>query len=572
MKNIPFSLNGKKLSAKPEESVLHAALKAGMKIPHVCFGAELKPTESCRTCIVEDEETGRTYTSCALIPKEGMKLRSDTEKIEKARKTNLELLFGGHRDQCHDCNEGRWCEIAHQCEALGLDLKKYAPRENKGLIERFDGVEAIEFDPSSCINCNKCIEACRKCSVAYLFEKSIGKDVTIGNHGGKMACTLCGKCTIVCPTRAIRPHNSIAAVEAALKNPKKIVIVQPAPAIRGTLGEGWNKEYDKTWTGKMYAALRCIGFDKIFDVNFGADITTMVEAKELGERLEKKEALPMFTSCCPSWVRYVEHFQPQLVPNLTTARSPHIHSGSAYKTWWAEQENINPDDIFVVSVLPCTAKKYEIRRKELMVNDGKHYPVDEALTTREFITMLRDRNVEWDDLKEEKPDELAEYSGAGAIYGSSGGVMESALRSAAWFLTGKNLPKLELTEVRGMEGIKSAEVKVGDRTLKVGVIATVHNIPQVLSILKKDPEAFHYIEVMACPGGCVGGGGQPSYDFITQVDKRRKNLYTIDDHKSIRCAHENTQVAEYLSWCDTQKPAVKKSLLETRFFNRKTTH
>lgn len=568
MKKINFWLDDQEFFALPGETVLHAVLKTGKEIPHVCFGSELEPTESCRTCIVEDEKTGRIVTSCALVPKEGMRLRSDTEKIRKARTLNLELLFAGHAKRCPDCKEGRWCKIAQSCEKYGVDLKKFTQREIQEPIEHFDGEPVIEFDPSACINCGKCIEACKKCSVCYLLEKGSGNEQTIGTLRDKIACIFCGQCTVVCPTGAMRAHNSIAEVEAAINNPKKIVIVQPAPSIRSALGEGWATPFDKHSTGKMYAAFRKLGFDKIFDVNFGADITTMVEAGELAERLGKNKHLPMFTSCCPAWVRYVEHFQPQLLPHLTTARSPHIHSGGAFKTWWAQKNNINPDDIFVVSIMPCTSKKYEITRKEYAVNKGKHSPVDAVLTTRELITMMKERKIEWTKLKDEKPDEIAEYSGAGAIYGASGGVMESALRTAAWKLTGKNLPKLELTEVRGMAGIKTSEIKLQDKTIRVAVVSTVHYIPQILAQLKNDPEAYHYIEVMACPGGCVGGGGQPAYDFPEQVDQRRKNLYTIDDAKKVRCAHENKLVEEYLEWCERQPSSVRKSVLETHFFNR----
>lgn len=568
MKKTNFWLNDKKFSALPGESVLHAALKAGVAIPHVCFESELKPKESCRTCIVEEEKTGRIFTSCSLLPKEGMRLRSDTQKIIKTRTLNLELLFAGHAKRCPDCKAGRWCKIAQLCKKYGVDIEKFKQREIQGPIEHFDGEPIIEFDPSACINCGKCIEACKKCSVCYLLEKGSGNEQTVGTLRDKIACIFCGQCTVVCPTGAIRVHSSIPEVEAAIKNPKKIVLVQAAPSIRSAINEGWGASFDKNSTGKMYAAFRKLGFDKIFDVNFGADITTMVEAEELTKRLEKNEHLPMFTSCCPAWVRYVEHFQPQLIPNLTTSRSPHLHSGGAFKTWWAQKNNINPDNIFVVSIMPCTSKKYEIIRKENTINKTKYRPVDAVLTTREVISMLKEKNIDWKKLTPIKPDEIAEHSGASAIYGASGGVMESALRTAAWQMTGKNLPKLELTEVRGMAGIKTAEIKIKNQTLRVAVISTVHYIPEILAQLKNDPEAYHYIEVMACPGGCVGGGGQPAYDFPEQIDQRRKNLYTIDDTKKIRCAHENKLAKEYLQWCDAQPKNIKKTLLETHFLNR----
>lgn len=566
--SITFTLDDKTLQAEEGNSVLHTAMKSGVEIPHVCFSPEIKPTESCRTCLVEDLDTGRISVSCTLLPREGMKLSTKTPMVTKGRHINLELLFAGHQDRCTDCKEGRWCKIATQCEKYGLDLKRFAPRVCPGEIEQFDGAPAIEFDPGLCINCKKCIDKCRSCAVGYLTEKGYGKDVTVGNHAGKIACIFCGQCTTVCPTGAIREVSSISKVEEALKDPSKYVIIQPAPSIRATLPEAWGEKFDETSVGKMYAALRALKPDKVFDVNFGADITTYVEAEDLANRIKTGGTLPMFTACCPAWVRYVETFQPQLIPHLTTARSPHIHSGGAYKTWWATQNNINPENIYVVSVLPCTSKNYEIHRRELFINDQNTPTIDATITTREFITMLKDRGIEWKDLKEDKADTLAEHSGAGAIYGASGGVMESALRSTYWQLTGKNMPKLEFKPVRGMDGLKKAEIEINGKTIRVGVCSTVRNVALALMELRKDPEAYHYIEVMACPGGCIGGGGQPTHEFPEELKTRQDCLYQIDDHKKIRTAHENPELIKYMKWLETQTAELKDSVLEThKYYN-----
>ncbi len=561
--SIKFYIDGQEIIAEDNQSVLTAAIKSGIKIPHVCFSPELKPSESCRTCLVEDEATGRIDVSCTLIPREDQRFTTKSPMVQKGRNINLELLFGGHTQRCTACKEGRWCNIAKKCEAAGLNLDKFAPRPNHGEVEQFDDIPAIEFDPKLCINCKKCVNACRDRAVAYLCPKGEGKDVTIGNHKGKLACILCGQCTKVCPTGAIREVSSIAQAEAALADPDKFVIIQAAPSIRATLPEAWGEEFDKTTVGKMNAALRLVGADKVFDVNFGADITTYVEAEDLANRIKNNGVLPMFTACCPAWVRYVETFKPQLIPNLTNARSPHIHSGGAYKTWWAEKHNIDPDKICVISVLPCTSKNYEIRREELFINDGKHKCVDLTLTTREFIAMLKERDIEWKDLPQDSGDTLAEHSGASVIYGASGGVMESALRSTYWQLTGENMPKLEFLPVRGMDGLKKAEIKIDDRTLRVGVCATVRNVALALMELKKDPEAFHYIEVMACPGGCIGGGGQPNHEFPSELKARQDHLYSIDDHKKIRTAHENPHVLELMEWLEEQGESKKKEILET---------
>lgn len=570
--SIKFTINNQEVIAIEGDSVLRAAIKTGIEIPHVCFGDELKKTESCRTCLVEDEETGRITVSCTLMPREGMRLSTNTKMVEKGRKINLELLFGGHCQRCTDCQEGRWCHIAKQCEKYGLDLNKFAPRNCPGEIEQFDGVPAIEFDPAMCINCKKCIEQCRNCSTAYLCEKGWGKDATIGNLAGKIACIFCGQCTTVCPTGAIREVSSIKKAEAALADPEKYVIIQAAPSIRATLPEAWGEKFDETSVGKMNAAIRALKPDKVFDVNFGADITTYVEAEDLANRIKNGGVLPMFTACCPAWVRYVETFQPQLIPHLTSARSPHIHSGGAYKTWWATKNNIDPKKICVISVLPCTSKNYEIHRKELFINNNEDPTVDITLTTREFITMLKTRGIEWNKLAEDKADLLAEHSGAAAIYGASGGVMESALRSTYWQLTGENMPNLEFKPVRGIAGVKSAEIKIGERTIKVGVVSTVRNLALILMQLRKDPEAYHYIEVMACPGGCIGGGGQPAYEFKETLKERQDCLYKIDDKKTIRTAHQNPQVLELMKWLEEQGEEIKDSVLEThKYFNYRDT-
>ena len=560
---LSFFIDGQKITAKKGQSVLQAALAAKIDIPHVCFGNELRKTESCRTCIVENEETGKITVSCTLIPKEGMRLSTKTPMVQKGRKTNLELVFAGHAKRCPNCKAGRWCKIAKRCELLGLDLERFAPRTKQGPIDHFDNEPCIEFDPTMCINCKKCIETCRKCSTSFLQEKGYGTHATAGTLEGKISCIFCGQCTTVCPTGALREVSTIRETEAALADPDTFVIIQPAPAVRAALGEGWGKKPDKKSTGKMYAALRSLGADKIFDINFGADITTYVEAEELANRIQNNGVLPMFTSCCPAWVRYVEAVQPQLIPDLTTARSPHIHSGSAYKTWWATENNIDPKKICVISVVPCTSKKYESRRKELWLYDKKVPPVDICLTTRELIIMLKSRGVEWDELKQDKADSLAEHSGAAAIYGASGGVMESALRSMYWQLTGENMPNINFKPARGLEGVKHAKITIGKLTIRVGVVSGVRNLTPLLNELKKNPETYHYIEVMACPGGCIGGGGQPQYKTKETLKERQAALYDIDSHKKIRTAHQNPELIKYFSWLDTQGKDFKKSVLET---------
>lgn len=570
MTDITFFIDDTPVTAHEGEAVLPAALRAKIDIPHVCWHPQLEPGESCRTCLVEDAETGQVHTSCALIPKDGQKILLHSGKTEKMRKLNLELLFSRHTDVCPKCRDGQWCVSGEKLRKFGATGETFGPREQatKPGPERFG--PSIELDCKSCVHCGKCVEACRKRAVGYLKNEGNGTDAHIATvKAPNFDCIFCGQCTIDCPSGAIREQAEIAEVEAALADPAKIVIAQPAPSVRTALHEGWDAEWTDDSVGQMYAALRELGFDKIFDVNFGADITTVVEAGELVERIEKNEHLPMFTSCCPAWVKYVELFQPDWIPNLTTARSPHMHSGAAFKTWWANRENIDPKNIVVVSIMPCTAKKFEATREEMWI-DGMP-SVDHVITTREMITMLRTRGINAPDLAPATPDSLAEHSGAAAIYGASGGVMESALRTGIFMLTGKNPEKVELTDVRGLEGVKRATYQVGDLELHVGIASGVQNAARLMAECKKNPDAFHYIEVMACPGGCIGGGGQPGSDDPKITEKRKATLYHIDDDSKVRCAHDNELVQQYMKWLDTQQHELKELVLETPgFTNRRT--
>ena len=432
--------------------------------------------------------------------------------------------------------------------------------------------KTIEFDDNKCIKCTKCVMKCKNCSVNYLEIKldSEGKKHLSAIEGKD--CIHCGQCTLVCPVNAIRTQPNLEEFKKIFADKSKIFIVQAAPSVRAALGEGWKMEHSLNIEKKMNTAFRKLGFNKVFDVNFGADITTMVEAEELIERLNNPEAkLPMFTSCCYAWVDYVMHYHPELKEYLTTARSPHLHAGGAYKTWWAQKEGINPKDIVVVSVMPCTSKKEEILNENAKIGDMNL--VDYSLTVRDITQLLKENNIDLPSLEESESDRLGEYSGAAVIYGASGGVMESALRTAYRMITGEDLKNFNLTEVRtDTTGFKTAEIDINGKKIKVAVVSTVQNIEKILAELKDNPNAYQYIEVMSCAGGCINGGGMPLLpvkpaDQIALIEERRKVLYGLDEEKkNERVAHGNPVVKEYMQWVkDQNNPELEHELYHTHF-------
>lgn len=432
--------------------------------------------------------------------------------------------------------------------------------------------KTIEFDDDKCIKCTKCVMRCKNNSVGYLEIKTDenGKKHLSAKEG--MDCIHCGQCTLVCPVNAIRSQPALDGVREVLKDKSKVLIAQCAPSIRASVGEGWKMAHTTNIEKKMNTALRMLGFNKIFDVNFGADITTMVEAQELTERLNNPNAkMPMFTSCCHAWVEYALKYHPELRENLTTARSPHLHSAGAYKTWWAEQNNIDPKNIIVVSVMPCTSKKEEILEETAKINGIRL--VDYSLTAREIIELIKENNIDFPNLKESDADSLANYSGAGVIYGASGGVMESALRTTYKMMTGEDLKDFNLVEVRtDTGGFKTAEIDLKGRKIRVAVISTPQNVEKILLELKENPNAYQYIEVMSCAGGCIGGGGMPLLptkpsDEKILIEARRKVLYELDKtKKNERTAHSNPMVQEYMAWVKAQNnPELAHNLYHTKF-------
>lgn len=571
-----IKIDGQEYQAKEGESVLQVAIREGLDIPHLCYHEDLPIEANCRLCLVK--VNGGVETSCTLKVKEGLEVFTRDQEVHDLRQENLELLLADHQKNCPKCQENLPCPARKLIEKYGISGQKYPRRQLNKTIENLG--TAAEFDPEICVNCNRCVNTCAKIGINYLeIEGKGSKSHLTSTANQKIDCIYCGQCTLHCPVMAIREKNHLRDVEKVLADPDKILIAQMAPSVRASIGEEFALPVGSDVTGEMYTALRQLGFDYIFDVNFGADVTTMVEARELVERIEQGGVLPMFTSCCPAWVKFVEFYYPDLIPHLTSSRSPQIHSGGIYKTWWANQENIDPEKIVVISLMPCTSKKYEAGLEKLNLNltnkKGERItvkPVDFVLTTREAAALLKKNNIDLKQLAKSEADSLAEHSGAAAIYGASGGVMESALRTAAKMLTGQDLPRLEFEAVRGMKGLKKTLVRLNlpdgkELQLKVAVVSTPKNARIVINELKKDPHAYDYIEFMACPGGCIGGGGQPLTSTEVIVSERIKALYQIDQDKKIRTAHDNPLVKEFFDFLEEDElgQQLEKQLLHTSY-------
>ncbi|MDD5527578.1 MAG: [Fe-Fe] hydrogenase large subunit C-terminal domain-containing protein [Patescibacteria group bacterium] len=591
MKKLKIKINGKDYLTDPGQTVLEVAKKNGIDIPALCFHPDFPVKGNCRVCSVEVKGYKRLVPSCATTVCDCMEVRTETERVKKARNMNLELIFAEHIEKCPNCIWRFQCPLLGAVKKYGVKLTRF--RDRKGARKIYKFRNAVEIDGSQCIDCKNCVEACAmQQNIHYLkFAGKGSRQEIVPRQNEGFKCILCGQCALHCPVSAAQEQSEIAAVEkllarkkvnrathprlrqglrrgeAAAYKDKEILVAQFAPSVRVTIGEDFKMPYGKDTSGKITAALRQLGFDYVFDINFGADLTTIIEAEELLERIKDKKATrPMFTSCCPGWVNYVELLHPELIPHLATTRSPHIHLAGAVKTFWAKKMKIDPKNIKLVSIMPCTAKKYEAVRPEMKV-DGRQV-IDQVLTTRELSFLLKKNNIDLARLKpRETDDPLGRFSGAAALFGGSGGVMESALRTADFLACGPKAKlcraKIDYNEARGLAGIKTAVVDIAGSKVRIAVVNGIGNIDPIIADLNK----FDYIEVMACRGGCIGGGGQPIPTTDEIRAQRQQTLYQIDfAKKGFRRSYENKGVLEVIDWIKKNK--LEKKVLFTKYHKR----
>ncbi len=558
MNLVNIKIEGVPYQVEAGLTILEAAKKCGYEIPSLCsFNHGECSKGSCRVCLVEATGARGLVASCVYPVAEGMEIKISSPKATEARRVSVELLLSNHNKDCQQCDKNGKCELLHVATLVGAREGMYDGAKTPATIDKLS--PSIYRDTSKCILCGRCVERCKNAHGMGIlgFEKRGFNTIVSPAENrsfAKSPCILCGQCVSVCPTGALMEVSEIDKVDEAMKA-GKYVVVQTAPAVRAAIGEEFGDKIGTLGTGKMVAALRRLGFKKVFDTNFGADLTIMEEATELLGRITDGGTLPMITSCSPGWINYCEYNYSDLLPHLSSCKSPHEMFGAILKSYYAESKGIDPKDMFVVSIMPCTAKKYEAQRPEMESNGLRD--VDAVLTTRELGRLIKRAGIIWSRLPEEQFDNdiVGEYTGAGVIFGATGGVMEAALRTAAFKLTGKELEKVEIAEVRGLDGIKEAAYNLGGKEIKVAVAHGMKNAKVLLDEIRAGKSEYQFIEIMGCPGGCVAGGGQPyvkpcflpneADDILdTYKEKRASALYKEDGMKEERVSHKNKQVIE----------------------------
>ncbi len=573
---INLTIDNQPVSVPKGTTILEAARKAGIDIPTLCFLKEINEVGDCRICLVEVEGRRGFATSCIQKAEEGMVVHTNTPSVIEARRVVLDLIISNHKVDCLTCTRSGNCELQALAKQFNMTQIQFSGEQIEHEID--DKSPSIVRDFSKCVLCRRCVATCKKVqevgaidTINRGFESCIA---TVENKSlNDVNCTFCGQCIQNCPTGALHEKESINEVFLKLKDPNTYVVAQTAPAVRAALGEEFGMKIGTNVTGKMVAGLRRLGFDKVFDTNTGADFTIMEEANELIERLQNGGTLPMITSCSPGWVKYIEMNYPDQLSHLSSCKSPHEMFGALIKTYYAQKEGIDPSKLYVVSVMPCIAKKFERQRTE-MQNNGM-YDVDAVITTRELAKMIKQANIDFINLEDSQFDDpMGEATGAAAIFGTTGGVMEAALRTAQDTLTGKDLKEIDFKEVRGGKGIKKATVNIAGKEIKVVAASGLANAQKIMNEIKDGKADYQFVEIMACPGGCVMGGGQPIKTAKERMDYdvrklRASCLYSIDEKSTLRKSHENPVVKKiYKDFLE--KPGSHKAhdLLHTEYQKR----
>ena len=545
MDMVNVTIDGKTISVHKSATVLNAAHKAGIKVPSLCYHPELRPEGACRVCMVEVEGARTLVASCVYPVNDGMVVHTNSEKIRKARKGVVELLLANHPTSCLYCVRNGNCELQNIAADLGIREVPFSDGERKR-HPLDDTNPSLVRDNEKCILCGRCVKVCaerQSVSVYSFTHRGFDTVVSPAFEEGLLnsPCTYCGQCSTVCPTAAITERDNTQDVWDALSDPTKHVVVQTAPAVRIALGEALGMDAGSIVTGKMVAALRHLGFNRVFDTDFSADLTIMEEGYEFIHRLKNGGVLPMITSCSPGWVNFAEICYPELLDHLSTAKSPQQMFGAMVKTYYAEKSGIDPKDIVSVSVMPCTAKKAEAVRPEM--NSSGYRDVDLVITTRELSRMIKETGLDFEKLPEEEYDApMGISTGAGVIFGATGGVMEAALRTVYEVVTGEELKKVDFTAVRGLQSLKEATVNVAGTDVKVAVVNTLEEARKMMDRVKDGTADYHFIEIMACPSGCLGGGGQPVPINYEIRMKRAGAIYKVDEQMVLRKSHENPAI------------------------------